>query len=145
MGSGQGNRLQFIKITGEMILEKPVIGHGIGSWLEQYPERALQAGADETHGMSTPHNDYLLYGAELGLIGVVGLLAVYLAIAIQGLKQIPQHGLGLFLISVTLLVGSMFNALLRDWKFGMPMMILLAIAYRRSSEMVSNTVENDAA
>lgn len=130
MGSGQGNRLQFIKITGEMILEKPVIGHGIGSWLEQYPERALQAGADETHGMSTPHNDYLLYGAELGLIGVVGLLSIYLAIAIQGVRQIPQHGLGLLLISVTFFVGSMFNALLRDWRFGMPMMILLAIAYR---------------
>jgi O-antigen ligase len=143
MGSGQGNRLQFIKITGEMILEKPVIGHGIGSWLEQYPERALQAGADETHGMSTPHNDYLLYGAELGLIGVVGFLSVYFAIAIQGLKQIPQHGLGLFLIAVTLLVGSMFNALLRDWKFGMPMMILLAIAYRGSSEVVSNAEENE--
>jgi O-antigen ligase len=93
--------------------------------------------------MSTPHNDYLLYGAELGLIGVVGLLCVYLAIAIQGLKQIPQHGLGLFLIAVTLLVGSMFNALLRDWKFGMPMMILLAIAYRGSSEVVSNTEENE--
>lgn len=138
MGSGQGNRLQFIKITGEMILEKPIIGHGIGSWLEQYPERALRAGADETHTMSTPHNDYLLYGAELGAVGVIGLLSFYLAIAIQGIRQIPQHGLGLFLISVTFFVGSMFNALLRDWKFGMPMMILLAIAYRRSSDDVVN-------
>lgn len=138
MGSGQGNRLQFIKITGEMILEKPIIGHGIGSWLEQYPERALRAGADETHGMSTPHNDYLLYGAELGIVGVIGLLSIYLAIAIQGIRQIPQHGLGLFLISVTFFVGSMFNALLRDWKFGMPMMILLAIAYRGSSDDVVN-------
>ena len=144
IGSGQGNRLQFIKITVEMILEKPVIGHGIGSWLEQYPERALQAGADETHGMSTPHNDYLLYGAELGLIGLVGLLTVYLTISIQSLKQIPQHGLGLFLIAVTLLVGSMFNALLRDWKFGMPMMILLAIAYSGSSEVVANEEVNES-
>lgn len=138
MGSGQGNRLQFIKITGEMILEKPIIGHGIGSWLEQYPERALRAGADETHGMSTPHNDYLLYGAELGIVGVIGLLSIYMAIAIQGIRQIPRHGLGLFLISVTFFVGSMFNALLRDWKFGMPMMILLAIAYRGSSDDVVN-------
>ncbi len=138
MGSGQGNRLQFIKITGEMILEKPVIGHGIGSWLEQYPERALRAGADETHGMSTPHNDYLLYGAELGIIGVIGLLSIYLAIAIQGIRQIPRYGLGLFLVSVTFFVGSMFNALLRDWRFGMSMMILLAIAYRGSSDDVAN-------
>jgi O-antigen ligase len=106
--------------------------------LEQYPERALRAGADETHGMSTPHNDYLLYGAELGIIGVIGLLSIYMAIAIQGIRQIPQHGLGLFLISVTFFVGSLFNALLRDWKFGMPMMILLAIAYRGSSDDVVN-------
>ena len=88
--------------------------------------------------MSTPHNDYLLYGSELGLIGVLGLLCIYLAIAIQGLKQIPQYGLGLFLIAVTLFVGSMFNALLRDWKFGMPMMILLAIAYRGSPNDMPN-------
>jgi O-antigen ligase len=106
--------------------------------LEQYPERALRAGADETHTMSTPHNDYLLYGAELGAVGVIGLLSFYLAIAIQGIRQIPQHGLGLFLISVTFFVGSMFNALLRDWRFGMPMMILLAIAYRGSSDDVVN-------
>jgi hypothetical protein len=46
--------------------------------------------------------------------------------------------LGLFLISVTFFVGSMFNALLRDWRFGMPMMILLAIAYRGSSDEVVN-------
>ena len=58
--------------------------------------------------------------------------------------QNHQPRLGLFLISVTFFVGSMFNALLRDWKFGMPMMILLAIAYRGSSEMVSNGEENEA-
>ena len=52
--------------------------------------------------------------------------------------QNNQHRLGLFLIFVTFLVGSMFNALLRDWKFGMPMMILLAVAYRGSSDDVVN-------
>jgi hypothetical protein len=52
--------------------------------------------------------------------------------------QNHQHGLGLFLISVTFFLGSMFNALLRDWRFEMPMMILLAIAYRGSSDDVVN-------
>ena len=127
MGTGQGNRLQFVQITGEMILEKPLLGHGVGSWLQQYPQRAIEAKAIETYGMSTPHNDYLLYAAELGGVGLFALLGLYIVIAVTALKMGARQGMGLFLIATTMLVGSLFNAIVRDWRFGMPMMILLAV------------------
>jgi len=125
VATGQGNRLQFVKFTGEMILEKPVLGHGIGSWLQQYPVRAQ---GFETAQMTTPHNDYLLYAAEMGLIGLLALLIIYASLLLIARKIGGEHGIGLALVSVALIFGSMFNAFLRDWKFGVPMMILLAIS-----------------
>jgi hypothetical protein len=36
------------------------------------------------------------------------------------------------MVMVALIVSSMFNAMLRDWRFGVPIMLLIAIAYRES-------------
>jgi hypothetical protein len=38
----------------------------------------------------------------------------------------------LLMMTVALAIGSMFNAILRDWRFGVPFMLLLAVAYRGS-------------
>lgn len=125
VGTGQGNRLQFVKFTGQMILEKPLLGHGVGSWLQQYPQRAQGL---ETAAMTTPHNDYLLYAAELGIAGLIALLGVLANFILIARRIGGQRGTLVLLITSALIVGSLFNAILRDWKFGMPMMILLAMA-----------------
>jgi hypothetical protein len=39
---------------------------------------------------------------------------------------------------VALIVSSMFNAMLRDWRFGVPLMVLIAIAYRDSRAISTN-------
>lgn len=125
MGTGQGNRLQFIQKTGEMILEKPLLGHGVGSWLEQYPARARGL---ETSEMSTPHSDYLLYAAELGAIGLTALLGIFACIFLIAWRTGGAQGMQLLIVGAALVFGCAFNAILRDWKFGLPMMILLAVA-----------------
>lgn len=124
VGTGQGNRLQFVKFTGQMILEKPLLGHGVGSWLQQYPQRAQGL---ETAAMTTPHNDYLLYAAELGITGLLALLAVLTSFLLTARRIGGHRGTLVLLIASALVMGSLFNAMLRDWKFGMPMMILLAM------------------
>jgi len=129
MGSGQGNRLQFIVKTGEMIMEKPLLGHGVGSWLEQYPVRAKGL---ETALMTTPHNDYLLYTAELGAVGLLALLGVFGHLLVTAWRTKGSQGVQLMVIGTALMIGSAFNAILRDWKFGLPMMILLALVMTRS-------------
>ena len=125
MGTGQGNRLQFVQKTGEMILEKPLLGHGVGSWLAQYPVRAKGL---ETAEMSTPHNDYLLYGAELGAAGVLALLGVFACVLRMAWRTGGARGMQLMVMGAAFIIGCAFNAILRDWKFGLPMVILLAVA-----------------
>ena len=127
--NGDMVRLQFFEKTGQMILEKPLLGHGVGSWRQQYPIRAEGL---LTSTMSTPHNDYLLFAAELGLCGLLILFVIFFNLARTAVSSIVGDGMPLLMMTVALAIGSMFNAILRDWRFGVPFMLLLAIAYRGS-------------
>ncbi len=136
LGAGESNRLQFLRITGAMIAERPVIGFGIGGWRQEYPVRAQGL---ETAFMSTPHNDYLLYGSELGTIGLMLLVWIFGALVRESLRASSTKGTAFLVVMVALIVSSMFNAMLRDWRFGVPLMLLIAIAYRDSQEVSSNS------
>ncbi len=144
-GSGESNRLQFIEPTFEMLPDKPLLGHGIGSWQQQYPVRAQGL---ETAFMSTPHNDYLLYAAELGIVGLLLLGLIFVSLLRAAIKAPNRSGNALLLVTVALIVGSMFNAILRDWRFGVPFMLMLAIAYREMLVGIgreAQTINPDAA
>jgi O-antigen ligase len=127
VATGESNRLQFWRVTGAMITEKPLIGFGIGGWRQEYPIRAQGL---ETAFMSTPHNDYLLYGAELGVSGLILLAWIFGALVREALRSNSTKSTALLILVVALIVSSMFNAMLRDWRFGVPMMLMIAIAYR---------------
>jgi O-antigen ligase len=136
IGTGESNRLQFLQVTGAMIAEKPVLGFGIGGWRQEYQVRAQGL---ETTFMSTPHNDYLLYGSELGVMGLILLAWIFGALVRESLRATTTKGTALLLVTVALMVSSMFNAMLRDWRFGVPLMLMLAIAYRDSRALLSNS------
>jgi len=129
VGTGESNRLQFLRVTGAMIAEKPMIGFGIGGWRQEYPVRAQGL---ETALMSTPHNDYLLYGAELGVVGLILLAWIFWALVRESFRTTSNKSTALLIVMAALIVSSMFNAMLRDWRFGVPVMLLIAIAYRES-------------
>lgn len=119
-----GMRAEIYQITGRIAVEKPWTGHGIASWLVEYQARArgLASGT-----MTTPHNDYLLYATEIGIFGVAALLWIWLSQLRIARKIGGEHGMMLAMLAVTMIIGGMFNAILRDAVFGMAFMILLAI------------------
>lgn len=129
--SEDGMRLEIYKNTSELVAEKPIAGHGIGNWLPLYQQKA----AGQISGtMTTPHNDYLLYATELGALGVAALLWIWLTqlrVARQMSKSLQrgqsERAMLLAMLGVAMMVGGMFNAILRDGVFGMAFMILLAI------------------
>ena len=122
--SGEGIRAEMYWITAQMIAEKPLTGHGIGAWLPVYQQRAKGLA---TGRMTTPHNDYLLYTAEIGLIGLAALFWIWTTQLVVAWRIGGVHGAWLAMLSLTLFVGAMFNAILRDLVFGMSFMILMAI------------------
>ena len=114
-------RLEFFIHTGEMISEKPIIGHGVGAWRSQYPDRARGLITAE---MSAPHNDYLLYWAELGMLGLMALGWIWFTLIRVGRNLHNLQGQILITLTVATIVGGLTNTILRDWRFGVPIMIL---------------------
>ncbi|MCH8619844.1 O-antigen ligase family protein [Undibacterium sp. TS12] len=126
-----GMRLDIYRITADIIAEEPVFGHGIASWMPLYRERA--AGLSSAT-MTTPHNDYLLYLTELGLFGLLALLLIWAAqflaayrLAMHDHPGVREMAMPLVMLTLAMMVGGMFNAILRDGVFGMAFMILLSI------------------
>ncbi|MDY7538942.1 O-antigen ligase family protein [Undibacterium sp. RTI2.1] len=124
-----GMRLEIYKVTSQIIAEQPWTGHGIANWMPLYQERAksLRSGT-----MTTPHNDYLLYFTELGIAGVAALLWIWctqlqVAYRMRASPNDSDRAMLLAMLGMTMMIGGMFNAILRDGVFGMAFMILLAI------------------
>ena len=122
--SADGIRLEMYRITADIIKERPIAGNGIGTWAIHYPERA-QGLLSET--MATPHNDYLLYAAEIGIIGVCALLWIWLTQLVAAVRVGGPTGMRLFTIGAAIMFGGMVNAILRDALFGIAFMVLLSI------------------
>ncbi|SRR5579871_920382 len=72
-----GIRVQFWKISLEIVRNAPLIGHGTGSTQAMF---AQYAGIDPTAptGATNPHNQILATAIPLGLSGVVLLLAMWI-------------------------------------------------------------------
>jgi O-antigen ligase len=122
--SDDGIRLEMYSVTSKIIAEKPWTGHGIATWPSQYQKHAKGLPSE---GTRTPHNDYLFYTAEIGLIGLAALLWIWVTQLTVAWKISGAPGMWLGMLGIAIMVGGMFNAILRDAVFGMPFMILLAI------------------
>lgn len=126
--SEDGMRLEIYKVTGQLIAEKPWSGHGIANWMPEFQTRAKGLMSES---MTTPHNDYLLYASELGLFGLFALLWIWTKqFVLAGQMRATPHAeraMPLVMLTLAMIVGGMFNAILRDGVFGMAFMILLAI------------------
>lgn len=126
-----GMRTEIYRITAAMVAEQPWRGHGIAAWMPEYQQRA--AGLVSA-SMTTPHNDYLLYATELGLPGLLTLLLIWLRqlqlswqMSKAGDPALSWRAMPLTSLTLAMMVGGMFNAILRDAVFGLAFMILLAI------------------
>ncbi|MFZ6770481.1 O-antigen ligase family protein [Undibacterium sp. Di26W] len=126
-----GMRLEIYRITADIIADDPWAGHGIASWMPLYQEKAKGLSSAT---MTTPHNDYLLYLTELGVFGLLALLGIW-ATQLWTVRRMSLHehtrvwelSMPLLMLTVAMMLGGMFNAILRDGVFGMAFMILLAI------------------
>ena len=123
-----GLRLEIYKNTWELIVEKPLLGHGIANWMPLYQAKTKGLISDE---MTTPHNEYLLYWTELGVFGMLALIWIWLKQLIVARQMTAgehhESAMLLAMLGATMILTGSFNAALRDALFGMAFMILLAI------------------
>jgi tetratricopeptide (TPR) repeat protein len=84
------DRFELWKRTTKLIKEKPLIGHGIGSWrinMLKYGNEGLVSENNITF-YQRPHNDFLWLGAEQGIVGLILYIGSLLIILFQLINSI---------------------------------------------------------
>ncbi|MFT3817632.1 MAG: O-antigen ligase family protein [Rubrivivax sp.] len=124
-----GMRARMFEVTMRMAAEHPIAGHGVGSWVSQWRPRVAGSAALEVN--TTPHNEYLLLLVQGGLVAwAAGLLLVLRAG--RGAARRGKAGVPALLLLTALCCAGLFNVVLRDAKFALPLLLLSALAWGAS-------------
>lgn len=148
--SSSGWRLNAWRRSLQAINEKPWSGHGVGAWTPAAKRfegnTATQIFGEGNH--SNPHQEYLLWGVELGIGGLL-LLAIFLVCVIRDALSFPA-GIRYATLSVlaAITVACLFNSSLYDDLMGdflcVSLGLLIALGARSKPETVEeNSPVND--
>jgi len=112
-----GERLEYWRKSIIIIMNAPFFGHGTGSIREQF--RQLAVGQTGMAGLASanPHNQIFAITIQLGLVGAVALLAMWIAHLLFFFAPGPAAGIGLAVV-VQNIVSSLFNSSLFDYNIG---------------------------
>jgi len=117
-----GLRLEWQKNSMALIREKPIMGHGTGSFKGEY-KRILGSG-DQLLASQNPHNDYLWLGVELGVFGILSLIGLLLTVAWQGRHLQPAWQWTLYALLLGMGVSTLANSFFTDNITGLGFVIL---------------------
>lgn len=115
--SSAGFRLEFYSNTLRIIADHPVAGVGTGGFPEAYAEQVRGTAMVATRN---PHNEYLHIAAQIGLIGLAAMLALF-AVQWHSAKRLPtrlESDLARGLV-MTIAAGCLFNSFLLDHAEGL--------------------------
>ena len=123
--SSMGLRYTFWKYSLKLIAEKPFLGHGTGSFAKEY-ERTAQ---NEHLTAKNPHNEFLMIGVQLGLLGL-SIYFGFLASQYYYAKKLPNKEKWLAQgVLLSLMVTSLFNTPLMDHTEGHWFASMIALCF----------------
>lgn len=104
-----GARIEMTRVSVALIGERPVLGWGTGAYRNQFCDRAVTEELCAVGGYH-PHNQFLSFGVQLGLLGLLAYLA-FLVTAIREAWHFsrPERTLAFGLLGI-LVVDSMLHA-----------------------------------
>ncbi len=119
-----GMRARMLQETLGIVQAQPLRGSGVGSWVSMWRPRVAGNAALAEH--TTPHNEYLLLlvqgGAVAGALALVLLACISVRLYRHGHAAVPA-----LLVLVAFLWAALFNVVLRDPKFALPLLMLAAM------------------
>lgn len=125
--SSSGERLNFWRKSLQAMADKPVLGHGVGSWQQQYHRMEGGKPSAATTGVRNPHQEYLFWGVQLGGVGVLLLVAWLFSIYWQARRFEASAMRATVSLLVVFAVASALNSALYDGLVGDYFCALLAV------------------
>lgn len=116
INDSSGWRLNAWRRSVQAINEKPLTGHGVGGWTpaaKRFEGSTANALFGEGNN-SNPHQEYLLWGVELGLGGVLLLLAFLVAATRDAFTFPPNTRHATLSVLAAIAVACLFNSSLYD-------------------------------
>jgi O-antigen ligase len=125
-----GLRLGWYRDTALIISNAPLIGHGTGSFKTELRRHKggpadLSVQASPVIATGNPHNDYLWFAVELGIVGVIALLAFFGSAIWTAKKSQKEQGWMASIIILSIAIGSLANSFITDNVTGTGYIILL--------------------
>ncbi|HLB13494.1 MAG TPA: O-antigen ligase family protein [Burkholderiales bacterium] len=112
-----GYRLEFYYNTLGMIRDHPLVGAGTGGFPSAYKRHVARSAMEPA---AHPHNEYLLMTAQLGVAGLVALLALFwVPWRLAPRLPLPHEQVLARGVVLTIAVGCVFNSLLLDHTEGL--------------------------
>ncbi len=110
-----GQRFDWWMVAGQLIAEKPLFGHGTGSFqaAQQHTDRQTKITLTDN-----PHNEFLFLTVQFGLIGLALFITVCCCQLREGIRLPRDERFLLQGVVGALLAGSLMNSLLFDSQQG---------------------------
>ena len=118
--TSSGIRLDLWNTAIQAIGEYPMAGSGIGSWSTQF--NRLQREKNPAHidiaGNGNPHQEFLLWGVQLGIPGILLFIALLFSMWRDTLKMARPYARATQSTLLALAVACLFNSSLYDAQIG---------------------------
>lgn len=117
--TSSGLRLNFWTKSIQLIGQRPLTGSGVGSWFPEFTRLQHEKNpASEVGGHGNPHQEYLLWGVELGIPGILIFLGLLLAVWRDSLQMETPYARATQSALLALAVACLFNSSLYDAYIG---------------------------
>lgn len=145
-GSSSGVRLYYWQVSLLAAIEKPVFGHGAGSWNYEYRRLGAAKANPSTLSVSDPHQLFLLWAVEGGAVGM-GLLIILFFYMLLHSRYLASHDAHtLQAVIAALFVSGMFNSMIFGIGMGDFFCVAMGILLSLNCHMTdrSNQKKHDA-
>lgn len=116
--SSSGERLNYWYRSIESIVQHPIVGSGVGSWNAEYRRLDQGRGPANAQNVRNPHQEYLLWGVEAGVIGIALLCNLLLAVRRDALRMRTPTARATQSVLAALAIACLFNSSLFDATIG---------------------------
>lgn len=119
-GTSSGIRLHFWHRAIQSMAERPIFGSGVGSWSTEFNrlEQKNSSTPDSIAPLGNPHQEYLLWGVQLGLAGILLFLGFLGSIFHDALKMDSMAARSVQSVLAALAIGCLFNSIIYDALIG---------------------------
>ena len=110
--TSSGARLEYWRASLQAITEQPLLGHGAGSWNQAYRRLKGPQVSSLYDTASDPHQLFLLWAVEGGLLGLALLCAVLATLWRYGSRLAAADGHALQALVLALVISGLFNSMI---------------------------------